>query len=448
MHPRISRIYPLFRKLLQLDKPVPERSPAEVRKARDENYRWNFAFNLADVTSFWFGLSFISAATIVPLYISKLSASPIPIGLAAVIARGAWHLPQIFTANFVERLPRKKPMIVNVGFFAERLPMWVIAISAIIAYWNPPLALITFMVGYAWHGFGAGFVATAWQDLIARCFPVTRRGRFLGLSFFVGALTGTIAAGISSQILGGYSFPTNFLISFSVAAIAINISWLALAQTREPIGFKTPPRQNNRDFWRELPQILRRDTNFSRFLVARLLLSLSGMGIGFITVASVNRWQIPDSTVGLYTAAMLFGQTIGNLILGFVADKVGHKLPLELAAVGSMAAFGLAWFAPVPEMYYLVFILLGIVEGASIVSGLAIVMEFSTEEKRPTYAGITNSSIGVISMIGPMIGAGLAFLDYNWLFIASALIGLMAFITFRWWVIEPRLTRAFEESDL
>jgi len=445
MRLRSTWLIPILRKLLQMDRPVPQRTQEEVRAERDQNYRWNFAVNLTDVTSFWFGLSFISAATIVPLYISKLTDSPIPIGLAAVIARGGWFLPQLFTANFVERLPRKKPMIVNVGFFAERLPMWVIVLSAVIAAWNPTLALIVFFIGYAWHGFGAGVVATAWQDLIARCFPVNRRGRFLGIGFFLGALTGAIAAGISVQVLGGYTFPTNFLISFFVAAVAINISWLALAQTREPVESVTAPRQSTRQFWGELPRILRHDKNYSHFLVARLLLALSGMGIGFVTVAAISRWAIADSTVGLYTAAFLIGQTIGNLILGFVADKVGHKLPLEIAAIGTALAFLVAWFAQLPDLYFLVFILLGLVEGATIVSGMAIVMEFSTPEKRPTYAGLSNTSVGVVSMIGPMIGAVLALLGYNWLFFTSVVISILAFIAFRWWVKEPRFSRPVQE---
>jgi len=444
---RYTRLYPVLRRLLQLDVPVPRLTREDVRAERNRNYRWNFLFNLGDVTSFWFGLSFISSSTIVPLYISKLTDSPIPIGLAAVIARGSWFLPQIFTANFVERLPRKKPMVVNIGFFAERLPMWVILLSAVIARWDPFWALFVFFIGYAWHGFGAGVVATAWQDLIARCFPVSRRGRFLGISFFLGALAGAIAAGISAEVLGVFEFPTNFLISFGVAAISINISWLALAQTREPVGIEPPPRQSNRQFWSDLPRIIRRDVNYSHFLLARLLLALSGMGVGFITVAAINRWSISDSTVGVYTAVFLIGQTIGNLILGLVADRVGHKLPLEVAAIGTAAAFLVAWIAKAPELYFLVFLLLGIVEGISIVSGLAILMEFASEENRPTYAGLTNSSTGVISMIGPMIGAALAILGYNWLFVASTAIGIISFITFRWWVKEPRLFRPPQAMD-
>jgi MFS family permease len=431
-----------MRRLLQMDQPVPAHTEAEIEAERDRNYRWNFSVNMADVVSFWFGLSFISSTTIVPLYISKLTDSTIAIGLAAVISQGAWYLPQLFTANFVEGLARKKPMVVNLGFFLERLPMWVIVLSAVFAAWNPALALFIFLTAFAWHSFGAGVIATSWQDLIARCFPVERRGRFMGTSFFVGALTGAAAAGFSARLLTDFPFPTNFIYSFTIAALSISISWVFLALTREPVGPVIKNKQSNRQFWSDLPHIVRRDENYRRFLLARLLLALGGMGLGFVTVAAVKRWSIADGTVGTYTLAFLLGQMAGNLTVGFLADKRGHKLSLEIGALSSFLAFALAWLAPTPEFYLVVFFLLGIMTGAVLVSGILVVMEFSRPERRPTYIGMTNTSVGVVSMIAPLIGAALAVAGYNWLFAVSAILSLLSAVALHWWVREPR----FKES--
>ncbi len=433
-----TRTDPLLRRLLQLDKPVPQRTEAEVTAERDQNYRWNFSVNLMDVASFWFGLSFISSTTIVPLYISKLTDSTIAIGLVAVIAQSAWFLPQVFTSNFVEGLPRKKPMVVNLGFILERLPMWLVVISAVVAAWNPTLALLIFLTSYAWHGFGAGVVATSWQDLIARCFPVERRGRFMGTSFFIGAMTGAAAAGFSARLLADFPFPMNFVYSFSIAAACITLSWGFLSLTREPVEAVVAPEQSTRQFWTDLPRIVRRDDNFRHFLIARLLLALAGMGTGFVTVAAIRRWQVPDSTVGGFTAAYLFGQMAGNLLFGFLADRRGHKISLELGTLCSFLAFVLAWLAPGPEWYFVVFFLSGIVTAATLVAGILVVMEFSSPEKRPTYTGLANTGVGVASIIGPLLGAWLAFLDYNWLFAASAALSLLSVIILHWRVKEPR----------
>ena len=428
----------VMRWLLRIDLPVPPRSEADVADEVERHYPWNFAVNLLDGATFWFGLSFMSSTTIVPLYVSKLTSSELAIGLIAVIANSGWFLPQLFTANAVQRLPRKKPVVVNLGFFTERLPVWLLPISALLAIQSPTLALVLFFIGYAGHGLGAGIVATAWQDLIARTFPVTKRGRFFGITTFVGTGAGTLGAMLSAWLLANLVFASNFVATFSIAAVFITVSCGFLALTREPVQAITAPRQSTREYWKSLPDILRIDPNFRRFLMSRLLLVLGGMGAGFVTVSAVQRWQVPDGTVGLYTTALLLGQTVGTLAFGLLADRRGHKLSMEFGALAAALAYIIAWKAPSPAWYYLVFVLLGTSTGAFIVSGLMIVMEFSPTHQRPTYAGLVNTALGLLGMISPLIGAWLASNSYSWLFLISAAFNLIGLAALRWWVKEPR----------
>ena len=428
----------VLRWLLQLDRPVPPRSEAEIAAEVERHYRWNFVVNLLDGVFFWFGLSFASSTTILPLFISKLTTSTLPIGLVAVIAQSGWFLPQLLTANAVERLARKKPVIVNLGFFTERLPLLLFVPAALVAGRSPLLAMALLLGGYAGHAVGAGVVATAWQDLIARCFPVNRRGRFFGLTAFLGAGTGALGAVFSAWLLRTFPFPTNFVYTFAIATAGMTLSWCFLALTREPVQAVSVPRQSNRQFLSSLPDLLRRDHNFRRFLLTRLLMALGGMGMGFVTVAAVHRWQVPDSTVGVYTAALLIGQTFGNLTFGLLADRFGHKLSLEIGALASVLGFGLAWLAPTAEWYYAAFVLFGISSGAIFVSGILVVLEFCAPERRPTYVGIANTGVGLVGMVSPLLGAWLASVDYGWLFALSAAISFIALLLMRWWVREPR----------
>jgi MFS family permease len=424
--------------MLQLDRPIPSRSEQELADEVQRNYRWNFSVNLLDSAMFLFGISFISSSTIAPLFVSKLTTSPLAIGLIAIIAQAGWFLPQLFTANFVERLPRKKPVVINLGFFLERLPMWLLVVAAWTAVDAPTVALVFFFVGYAWHSFGAGVIATSWQDLIARCFPVASRGRFFGTSAFVGTGMGALGAVLSVWLLGTYPFSTDFVYIFCIAAVSLLVSWFFLALTREPAHPVRSEPQSNRQFFASLPGILRRDLNFRRFLLSRSLLALGSLGTGFVTVAAIQRWQVPDSTVGIFTTASLLGQTAGNLTFGFMADRFGHKLSLELGALSSVLAFGLAWLAPTATWYYVVFFLLGINSGAVLVSGILAPLEFSEPERRPTYVGMANTATGLASIVAPLLGAWLVSWDYSWVFAVGAVVNLAALIALRWWVREPR----------
>ena len=432
-----------LRWLLRADEPAPLRTEAELTAVIEQNYRWNFTVNLLDGVSFWFGASFISSATVVPLFISQLTDSSLAIGVAAMIAQGSWFAPQLFTANVVERLARKKPVIVNLGFFLERIPMWFMVLAALLAFRSATAALLLFLFAYAWHGLGAGVVATAWQDLIARCFPVERRGRYLGLTMFLGAGSGLLAASVSAWFLEVYPFPLNFVYSFSLAALFITLSWAFLALTREPVQPSAVPRQSNQQYIQALPGIVRRDENFRRFLAGRLPLALGGMGTGVVTVTAVQRFQVPNSTVGLYTLALLIGQTAGNLIFGLLADRRGHKLSLELSALCGMAAFAIAWLSPTSTWYFAAFVLMGVTSGGVIVSGILVVMEFCLPEKRPTYVGLTNTAVGIISLLAPLVGAGLAAANAGWLFAPSAPFYALSLVALSWWGREPRFEASF-----
>lgn len=429
----------LVRRVLKLDEPVAMRSEAEVIEETYRNYRWNFTMNVLDGSLFWFGMSFISATTILPLFLSKLTSSPLAIATLAIIGQASWYLPQLLTAGMIERTPRKMPIVAHLGFFTERLPTWLLPIAALMSLQNPTLALILFLGAYAWHGLGAGVVAPAWTDMIARCFPVERRGWFFGFSSFVGTGLGTIGAIFSGWLLARYPFPTNFALTFALGAVAISLSWIFISQTREPLQPISDEILNHAaPSWRKIVRILRGDANFSRFLWARLLANFGRMGLGFLTVAVVQRWQVSDNTVGIFTALMLVGQTLGNLLTGLVADRYGHKIALELSQVISTLAFGMAWLAPDPSWYYGVFFLVGLNQGITVVSGVLIAMEFSTPAHRPTYIGIANTATGVGNTIAPLVGGLLATIAYSWVFATSTILGVLGLILLWTTVREPR----------
>ena len=339
--------------LLRMDTPLPSRTDAELDTERDAHYAWNYSVNLLDGVFFWFGLSFVSSATILPLFVSKLSDSPVPIALLAVLAQSSWFLPQLFAAGITERIPRMKPIVINLGFFTERLPIVLLPVAALISLSNPLLALVLFFVVYAWHGFGAGLIAPAWSNMLARCFAVEKRGRFFGITSFIGTGLGTLGAFVSGWLLDTFPYPTNFVYIFTIAGLAVFVSWAFLALTREPAGrdheVPLPLRQQGQSR-RKMLAIVKGDHNFRRFLIARVLSSFAAMGEGFLTVAAVRHWQVSDGTVAYFTAAMLLGQTGGNLLAGFVADRWGHKLSLELSYLGLTISFALAWLAPRPHL--------------------------------------------------------------------------------------------------
>ena len=166
----------------------------------ERNYKHNFIVNFLDGTAFWFGASFFAYRTILPVYISKLTDSEFALALLSMVLATGWLLPQLFTANWVQRLPLKKYGPVNIGLWTERLPIFLLAGAAWLATISKELSLIISIILIAWHMVGAGVIAVAWQDMLAKIFPLNRRGRFLGITNFGGTATGVLGASAVARL--------------------------------------------------------------------------------------------------------------------------------------------------------------------------------------------------------------------------------------------------------
>jgi MFS family permease len=415
---------------------IHEKAQQEIER----NFRWNFTVNALDGAAFWFGMSFFSSAIILPLFVSHFTSSPLAIGMIQFLGWAGVLLPPLFVANIIERAPRKKIFPVTYGFFGERLPVALLApLTFFLAVRQPLLMLVLFFVLYTWHNLGAGLLMVGWQDMIAKIIPVESRGRFFGLTNFIGSGTGILGALAVPMLLERNAFPLGYVYTFAVAGGFILFSWFFMALTREPAVPSSKPPVSQGQYLRSLPGILRRDHNFRTYLLAQIVFALSGMANGFLIVYTVQRWNLPDAQASGFMVALQVGLTLANLGLGFLADRKGHKLSLEICYALSALLLLLAVLAPSPVWFFLIFFLRGAVSAGTILSGVAITYEFTEPENRPTYLGLANTIPGVAMVVAPLIGGWLAGLfNYRSMFILALVFGLAGWALLRLGVREPR----------
>jgi MFS family permease len=411
-----------------------------IQQKIERDYRWNFLVNTLDGAAFGFGMSFFSSTIILPLFVSHFTDNPLTIGLISFLGWGGVLLPQLFMANAVERAPIKKFFPMTLGFFLERLPVFLLApVVYFLANRQPILTLIIFFMLYTWHNVGAGVIIVGWQDMIAKVIPVEKRGRFFGISNFIGNGTGILGALVVPFVLDKFTFPLGYVFSFAVAGALFFLSWVSLSLTREPAVRSGKPPISQLDYLRSLPEILHRDRNFRIYLLSLILFSLSGMATGFLAVYTIQTWKLPDAEAGGFMIALQVGLTLANLFFGFLADRRGHKLSLEICWLLSTLALVMAILAPSPLWFFPIFFLSGAVSAGTFLSGISIVYEFTDAENRPTYIGLANTIPGIVVSIAPLIGGWLArVMSYRSMFILSAIVGAISWVLLRFAVREPR----------
>jgi MFS family permease len=411
---------------------------AAYEREVDKNYRHNAIFNFLDGAIFWFGLSFMAPAVIMPLFVSHYTNSSILIGLVAVISSSGFYLPQLFTANWVEHLPLKKKAVVVYGFFTERVPVFFLAPAALLTFVSGNLALTAVLVAFALHSFGAGFTGVAWQDMLAKVIPLKSRGKFLGITTFAGMTTGILGASVATWLLSRFAFPNGYIISFALAAVFIFLSWIAIAQTREVPVYHREIRVTNKEYWKSLPAVIKGDPNFRRYIISQMVINLGSMAWGFLAVYALQRWDLSDGKVSLYNVWLLAGQAIANLVFGALADRKGYKLILEIGIFLSLLSLAIAILAPSPSWFTAVFLLRGIGLGGGFLS-LLFILEFSSPAIRPTYIGLNNTITGLVSATAPLLGGILAgLIGYQGIFQVALVCILAGLALLHFTVRDPR----------
>ena len=407
-----------------------------------KNLKFNIAVNVGDGAFFGMAMGFASYFSILPLFVSSISNSAILIGLIPAIHGAAWMLPQLFTARTTARQSRLRPLVLALSS-QERIPYLGLALVAwFLPQMSKELALTLIFGLIIWQSLGAGVTANPWQSMIAKIIPPDRRGTFLGAQAAAANLLAMVAAVAAGFVLDRVIEPRNFVLLFLLAGAGLVISYVFLALTREPAttSIELPP--DGATYWRSLGSIIKRDVNFARFLVARIVSQFATMGFAFYIVYAVRQLGVGDIESGYITGMLLVTQILANLGMGWLGDRTGHRLVIEIGLVSAMLSSLLAWWAPTSAWFYPIVILAGITNVALWTNGMGIVMEFGNEADRPAYIGLANTLVAPATILAPFLGGWLASRSgYPTTFMISAAGALISLILFHILVIDPRKNR-------
>jgi MFS family permease len=381
---------------------VPERSA-------DGSVRHNFVALGLDYSCYVIGMSFVSAATLLPAFAAHLGASNVTIGAIPAVLTVGWFLPSLFTAHHTERLPAKLPFVLRYTIW-ERVPVPLLAALAVfVAEPHPVLTLVLFFGLLAVMTGTGGALMPAWMDIVGRSIPTTLRGRFFGVANFTASVGGLVGSVLTAWLLSAVAPPRSYGLCFLAGTVFVGVSYVALARVREPAGAVTSVPVSLASYLGRVPALLRRDRNLRWFLVARGVGFFGGMAAGFYTVYALRVLGAADWQVGAFTTLLLTGQTVGNVGLGWLADRTGHRAVLALGlgalATGNVLALGATTIRGLEP----VFALLGVYHASINISARTILLELAVEEgERPTYIGLGNTALAPLAFAAPIVGGVMA----------------------------------------
>jgi MFS family permease len=406
---------------------------AAYRQAIRRNARWNFWVNVGDLSFVTLAGSFVFISTILPLYASYLTDSRVLIGLIPAAYLVASHGPQLFMAARAEALGRKKPWVVRVSVF-ERVPWLILGLGILLWPEAPAWFSYAFLVAMLLAAQGAvGVASPAWRAMLANVVHPDRKGLMFGLGSSFGGLMGAAGALLSRYILDTVAFPRSFGVCFLLAFAGQAISWTFLTLNREPERPPDRPRARLGSYLRELPEVLRRDANFARFLISQVLVILGTLGVTFYIVYGREAFGVSDSFAATLTMVALTSQALGTPLLGWWGDRFGHRSAIEVAALLCAAAGLVMVIAPGAGWMYAAFALLTLSDAGIKVARPSLTMDLGAGGRVPTYVALTTTLLAAPALAAPILAGWLIDrLDFRPVFVAGVVLALVLTLLAGW----------------
>ncbi|NDJ60435.1 MAG: MFS transporter [Chloroflexi bacterium] len=406
---------------------------------RERSYRRNFGFFLADNILFNVAAGVISAATVIPDFVRRLTDSEILIGLSGSLAIVGNTLPQLLIARYIVGAARKQWWFVGPNIPARLMILIFAVITVLIGGGRPELLLFAFFICYGVAMFGDGLVGVPWAELAGNSLDNRWRARMLGLTTAVSGVILLLIAPLIGGVLGeaGPAFPLNYAILFGAAGLLFALSILPGIFIHElPGGQPVERLPPLRDYLPSLGRALRADGPFRAFIGVRIFMSLFLMANPFyIGYATVELGVSNAVAVPILLAMQTVGTVAGALAytwLGVRSNLLVMRLALAGWALVPSSALLAGVVGPVP--LYVGFLVSGMATSALFSGYLNWIVGYATPDQRPLYVGLSNTVAGVTALITPFIGGVIAQrLGYRPLFVVALIMALGGlFVTLRY----------------
>ncbi len=414
-------------------------TPSDYPRDQVSILRRNLRMHLFDGSLYVLGMSLVSVQTILPIFIKEIGGNPSSIGSVQVLWMIGANIPSAFVALRLHRHVLFKGEMVKWGI-VHRGMLLVCGIIALLIIGKISsvivvplfLALIFFIAAFG------SLSGLPWFQVYTKTVPVKLRGRLMGIRQLLGSAAGVVGGSIVSFVLYAVVFPMNFAVLFFGAFVFTMISAYFLTSITERPSVVEEKEQHRFDIISEAKRIIRTNKNFRNFLFADAFILMSIAASSFYSVYAIEKFSLPSSYAGTFTAIVMVTNIIANIVFGILADSYGHKANMLAYACCSGMAAVLALLSPNILVYGLVFFFLACTAQVHVISRLPLVAEMCTEHERPLYVGITNTLTAPTVFVGVLFGWLVPQIGYGSIFIITAFLALSSFVILYSFVAEPR----------
>ena len=388
----------------------------------------NFLKNVASGGFSKLANQLVSPGTTLPWIFSSLSVPPALVGALVPIKDAGSLLPQLFVSAKIRAFSRRK-WFWAIPAFCQGLCLlamaWVVQSTEGLAAGVWILSLLTLF------SFASGIASISFKDVLAKTIDKGKRGQLLAYRASMGGIF-TAACGLFLYFQNGENQSIDYLFWLVLAGACC---WFISAGFFAGIYEEKGATEGGRTPIKELKKgwsILSKDKNLLNFIIERGLLMAVPLAQPFFVVIAQKELGPEVKNLGFMVLAAGIGAIISSPFWGRFADKSSRKMMMLVAFLAILNILAMVSFQYWPDEYQsiytfaVLFLLHVMIYGGARLSRKTYLVDFAPKDERPLYVSLSNTLIGIATLIAAGLGSLSAFLGPDGMLLVFAGLLLLA----------------------
>ena len=376
-------------------------------------------------------MSMLDYNTVFPALVSTLTESKIIFGLLYSITLSAPLIFNLVFSHYLRTYSYKKKFLF-LGIYLRAFSFLGMAIFTYFFGLDKPYVVITgfFFLVFVFAVSG-GFAGIVYADILGKLLPPKERTQLFVIKQFFASIAAFGGGLIISRIfsLSDLAFPANYSLTLLIGFVGLTIASLGFYGIQEPKEeISTETRLGFKDYLKQVPHYLNRDSTFKRFVLVENLPSFSAMVLPFYMIYALDILNVDNSYIGKFLLFQIGGTIFSNLVWTYIAKYYDARLIMKTCILigGITPLVALILAAIGPEAFAIVFVLMGFMQSGRRIGFEAYLLDIAPTEQRTVYLGI-RGSLNIGAVVLPILGGTfIEFLGYPTTFIVVSLVMVTA----------------------
>jgi MFS family permease len=250
-----------------------------------------------------------------------------------------------------------------------------------------------------------GLLFPMWLDYMARILDPSKRGRAFGVIFLVQTLSGVAGVSLAAWLLKLDAGVQTYALLFSLSWLAAVGGSFFFLGTRESVLENPPEALSLAQHLGRLLALLRGAPWLKSFVAVRCLVrGTYPLIINFYAAYAVGRRGVTVAEAALFGAAALLCQAGAGLLMGYLGDRIGHRLPTLIGQGALVLACVLLLLALPGPAFFAVAALTGVYLSTEFSSQLNWLMDLAPAGDRQSVLSLVGFLLTPAAVLAPLAG--------------------------------------------